>query len=579
MARSLEWVFLSSAAVVTGLILTLRAPADDPRGPAEAPFLPGQAQTTPSPQTMETIPPPRPLATTPAPPTEADLPPAPRGCPASEQVLQGPLFSQGQSPPHLAPGQVQEGDVPLPINLPTALRLSDARPLLIAAAQASLQTALAQWQHARVMWIPNFNVGASYLGHAGGAAGTAGTEFVNGRNQLMLGGGVSAIYAITDALFSPLVLRQVVRAREADVQTARNDALLNVAEAYFNVQQTRGRLSGMLDAQEKSRQLVATIRKLSPELTSPIEVDRALTELANLEREVALMYQEWRVVSADLTRELRLNPLTVVVPMEPPELQVTLISPREPVDGLVPIGLINRPELATHQALVQATLARLRQEKMRPLIPSLVLAGNPVPVAPYGTLMFGAFTSDVSGHDNPWTGRIDPNVQLYWQLENFGFGNRALVRERQADQQRALVELFRVQDRVAAEVVQAHARVQSAIIRVARAETEVKEAQTTFAGNLKAIRQTTDFGGRLVLVNRPLEAVDSLRQVVRAYNNYFLSIGDSNRAQFQLYRALGYPASILACERTPSDIKPVDTTRPPQMAPVNAPEPCQRCPQ
>jgi outer membrane protein TolC len=524
----------------------------------------------------EMAPPPRPLSAGPITSVQG-VPMPPHGCPAPEQVIQGPIVSEGLSPPRLAPGQVQPGDVPLAINLPTALRLADARPLLIAAAQASLQLAVAQWQRARVLWIPNFNAGGAYLGHTGGAAGTAGPEYILGRNQLMIGAGIAAIYEITDATFGPLVQRQIVRARQADLQSARNDALLNVAEAYFNVQQQRGRLAGMLDAQAKSHQLVDEIRKLAPELTSPIEVNRAQTELADLEREVALRYQEWRVVSADLTRELRLNPITVVEPLEPPELQVTLISPKEPVDELVVVGLTNRPELAANQALVQATLVRLRQERMRPLIPSLILAGNPIPVAPFGNLMFGGFWSDYSGISNPASFRFDPNVQLFWQLQNFGLGNRALVRERQADRERALVELFRVQDRVAAEVVQAHARVQAAVIRINRAEIEVQQALATFTGNLKAIRQTTDFGGRLVLVNRPLEAVDSLRQVTRAYENYFVSVGDYNKAQFQLYRALGYPAGILACERNNGDIRPVDTSRPPQMAPVNPPPPCQRC--
>jgi outer membrane protein TolC len=505
-----------------------------------------------------------------------DIPPARGATPG--QILQGPIVSEGEAPPHLKLGQVQAGDVPLAINLPTALRLADARPLIIAAAQASLQLALAQWQHARVLWLPSLNAGGAYLGHAGGSAGNRGPEFINGRDQLMIGGGVYAIYAVTDAIFTPLYQRQIVRARQADVQTARNDALRNVAEAYFTVQQERGRLAGMLDVQEKSRRLVDAIRSLSKDLTAPIEINRAQTQLADIEREVALKYQDWRVASAELTRELRLNPITVVEPLEPPELQVTLISPREAVDNLVPIGLTNRPELAANQALVQATLARIRQERMRPLIPSLILAGNPIPVAPFGELMFGGFWSDFSGHNNPASFRFDPNVQLFWQLENFGLGNRALVRERQADRQRALVELFRVQDHVAAEVVQAHARVQSAAIRVARAETEIQQAITTFNGNLKAIRQTTDFGGRLVLVNRPLEAVDSLRQVERAYDNYFLSVSDYNKAQFQLYWALGYPAGILACDRINNDeVRPVDTSRPPQMAPVNAPPPCQRC--
>ncbi len=57
----------------------------------------------------------------------------------------------------------------------------------------------------------------------------------------------------------------------------------------------------------------------------------------------------------------------------------------------------------------------------------------------------------------------------------------------------------------------------------------------------------------------------------QAYDTYFVCVNDYNRAQFRLFRALGYPEGILACDRFPGPIQPVDTTRPPQMAPVNAP--------
>ena len=45
-------------------------------------------------------------------------------------------------------------DVGLPINLATALRLSDARPLIVAAAQASVWVAEAQLTRAKVLWVP-----------------------------------------------------------------------------------------------------------------------------------------------------------------------------------------------------------------------------------------------------------------------------------------------------------------------------------------------------------------------------------------------------------------------------------------
>jgi outer membrane protein TolC len=514
------------------------------------------------------------------PPANPDfLPPvAARGDGVSPRcVLQGPITSSSSPVEQLPAQQPTVDDQALPINLATALRLADARPLVIAAAQASARQALAAVQGADVLWLPNAYLGASWFRHDGGEAGNSGQLFVNGRNQILAGGGLALTVEAADAIFAPLALRQVLRSREIDIQSARNDALLNVAEAWFNVQQARGRLAGAQDAVDKARQLAVVIRKLGRDLAPPIEADRARTELADVEQTATQAYEDWRIASADLTRVLRLRPGAVVVPMEPPHLQITLFSPQESVDALIPIGLTNRPELASQQALVQATLVRLRQEKLRPLIPSLLIQGDNGRTAPGQTLMGGVFYNDLDGHSSPLTGRNDMNVQVLWELRNMGLGNLALVRERRAENDRALIELYRIQDQVAAEVAQAHAQVQSAALRTRRAEVEVREAQTTYAGNLKGLSQTTRFGDLFTLVTRPQEAVAALQLLMRAYNNYFTSVNQYNRAQFRLYRALGYPATILECERSPGPIVPVDTSRPPEMPPVCAPPPCS-CP-
>ena len=502
-------------------------------------------------------------------------PSAPAFSAASGEPLQGPILAQGQPPP-LPTAKVEEGDRPLPINLATALRLADARPLVIAAAQASLRQAVAQYDQAKLLWLPDVYIGGSYYRHDGGTQGNSGTEVVNSKEQFLAGGGLAAIVSTADAFFTPLAVKQVVRSRTIDVQTARNDAILTVAEAYFNVQQARGQFAGAQDTVEKSRLLVRTVTALGQSLTAPIETDRARTQLADSEQSAALALEKWRFASADLTRALRLGPTSVVEPLEPPSLQVTLILPHLPVDTLVPIGLTNRPELASQQALVQATLARLRQERLRPLMPSILLGGDAAPAAPGGYLTGGVFGSDVNGSGNPWTGRSDVNVQLLWELRGMGLGNRALVRERRAEQEQAVIESYRIQDRVASDVAQAHAQLESATTRVAKAEIGLKEAQINFAGNLKGMSETTRFGDLLTLVNRPQEVVSSLQQLTKAYDNYFLSINDYNRAQFRLYRAMGYPAEILSCQHTPGEVQQIDTTRLPQMAPVCAPEPGQR---
>ena len=211
-----------------------------------------------------------------------------------------------------------------------------------------------------------------------------GQLLVGPRNQFLAGGGAQAVFALTDAIYAPLAERQLVNARNIDVQTAKNDALLSVAVAYFDVQQARGILAGTLDSVGRAASWPAGSaswaegwRRRSRSSAS----GRCWSTWSSRPRRAR---QDWRFSSANLTRVLRLDPAAVVVPLEPPHLQVTVISPKEPLDPLIVVGLTNRPELASQQAVVQATLIRLRQERMRPLIPSLVLQSNATPDAAAG---------------------------------------------------------------------------------------------------------------------------------------------------------------------------------------------------
>ena len=250
-----------------------------------------------------------------------------------------------------------------------------------------------------------------------------------------------------------------------------------------------------------------------------------------------------------------------MVPVEPPHLQVTLVSPQCSVDDLIPCGLMNRPELASQRAVVQATLELLRQERFRPLVPSVVLAGR----GPDGAITGGVYGGGTEGNLNTWGGRAEFDAGLVWTLQNMGLGNRALVRGREADKEKALIEFFNLQDRVAEEVVQARAKAEGAREGIPEAETEVKEADATFMGTLNGLRRIRGAGNQLQPVSRPQEAVAALQQLNRAYDQYFVAVNNYNRAQFQLYHALGYPSRILSWERRMGEIQSVDTRRLPEM--------------
>jgi outer membrane protein TolC len=458
--------------------------------------------------------------------------------------------------------------------LATALRLADARPLVIEAARAAVETEYGLFEQARVLWLPTLYLGVDYQRHDGGEENVLnGQTILGARNSFLAGGGAQASFALTDAIFAPLAERQLLRARNIAVQTAKNDSLLSVAAAYFDVQQARGTLAGTLDSVAKARDLARRVAALGRGLAPRIEVERVDTLLADLEQQAASFRQDWVTSSAALTRVLRLDPGSVVIPLEPPHLQVTLVSADLTIDNLIPVGLTNRPELATQQAVVQATLVRLRQERLRPLIPSLVLQSN---ATPDGTLAAGAFGTGIDSL-NHWSGRSDWDAEVVWQLKNLGFGNRGLVTQRRGEQRQALVELLNIQDQVAEEVVQAHAQVEAAAVRVGRAEAEVKSGLASYAGNLRGLSETVRAGELLQLVNRPQEVVAALQQLQVAYVNYYTSANDYNRAEFRLYHALGYPAQGLACGNTFGPVMPVDPSRPPQMPPVHAPAPCSQC--
>ena len=130
---------------------------------------------------------------------------------------------------------------------------------------------------------------------------------------------------------------------------------------------------------------------------------------------------------------------------------------------------------------------------------------------------------------------------------------------------------------VAAEVTEAQARLQSATARVSQADRALRSSLIAFNGNYEGLQQTTRFGDVLVEVFRPQEVVFTLQRLKTAFDEYFTTVAEYNRAQFQMFHALGYPAREIAYSQPPGNIEPVDTARPSYLPRVgNGPPPATR---
>lgn len=198
----------------------------------------------------------------------------PPSYPSSGAVMGPPMVNENPQPPAIQPALPAVTDTTLPINLATALYLSNARSPFIAYAQASVEEAAARLRGSEVLWLPNLNVGTDFYRHDGLDQSTDGTMIRDHKSAFAAGGGATMDLGVTDAIFRPLADRQELSARQWDVQAARNDALLQVALAYFDVQQARGILAGTADAVDRANVLVQKTTSLARGLVPEFEVDR-----------------------------------------------------------------------------------------------------------------------------------------------------------------------------------------------------------------------------------------------------------------------------------------------------------------
>jgi outer membrane protein TolC len=482
-------------------------------------------------------------------------------------------------PRELSPGAADElawlRDGVMPIDLATALRLAATTNLDIAQGREGLAAARARLQGARASMLPTFNIGSTYNHHEGQIQKVEGNVITVNRSSLFVYGGPSLTLSLADALFQPLVATQAARVSEAGLQRVTNNTLLSVADAYFNVLRARRRLARTAETlemltSEQPSPLRAQARGLLPTVRAFVqaggiealraELDRVRVEVSRREEERRAALQELRVATAELARLIRLDPATPLWPLEdfrvPVPLRGDYLADR-PVEELLNVAALNRPELAEQRAELQAAYQRVRAAQFRPWVPNLQLTynwgdfgGGPDPNPPIVTPAttpggapkvtavpgFGA-----GGKLLNFNTRSDFDAALVWRFRNMGLGDLADIRTQQALQRLTQWRSVQVHDRVVAEVVQARELVRGwrerlDIIRAALFDAAGAPAGPAFNSmrlNFERIRN--------VQGTRPLEVLDSIRGLNDLLDAYGQAATEYERARFRLAIALGQP--------------------------------------
>lgn len=421
------------------------------------------------------------------------------------------------------------------IEFGTALAMAAGQNPRVGLAQARIDEAYANLAASRAMWLPSIRAGGNYHKHEGRIQDVAGNIIETSRGSVYGGLGAFAVgagspavpgvyanFRVSDAVFQPRIARAAASAREFAADATTHEVMLAAALAYVDLldaSQSRAIAEETLRNAQALADLTARFAKEGQ--GTGADSDRARSELAVRQNNVARADEAMQVASARLAELLSQDPTILLVPREPAIAPIDM-QPRDmPAQDFVALGLTNRPELAECRHLVAEAVERLHRERLAPLLPSVLLGAS------YGTTGGG-----LGSRLDRFGDRADFDAVAYWELRNLGLGERAARRGAHSRIDQAQFEQVRVMDRVAREIVEAHAQSVQRYRQISTAQQGIAAARDSFRKNFERIREGQGL---------PLEALQSIQALDQAQREYLRAVTSYNQAQFSLTRALGWP--------------------------------------
>ena len=297
----------------------------------------------------------------------------------------------------------------------------------------------------------------------------------------------------------------MVASRRADLQAARNDSLLTVAQAFFDLQAARGRLLGVGATIARAELLVNFTTALAPSLIAPLEINRAQTELQSLRQTQQVAIRDWRVASAGWRKSSCSTRPRCSSRSSRRSCRSLSSRAEQSAEELCRSPSTTVPRSPRGDELSPRPSSSCGRRRTRPLLPNLVIIE---PGDDHGVARRPA--TSPRARTGRWAQRRPDRHRGRRRLAvaERRVGNIGRIRQRRAEQEVASVELTRIVFRVKSEVSQAVARLQTARVRVVETEEGVRQAIESADKNFIGLRETTRPAGELLrLIVRPQEVV------------------------------------------------------------------------
>ena len=266
----------------------------------------------------------------------------------------------------------QDTNCIFPIDLPTALRLANARNLDIQIARSRLKEAQAARESAVEQFFPWVSPGFSYRRHQDQIQDVVGNIIPADKQSYTVGGSLTAQVDLGDAIYKALAAKQLVKAADHALAAQRQDATLAAAQGYFELAFAQASVDVATEAVRISSDYETQVER-AVEAGIAFKGDqlrvRVQTQRDQLARRQAAELQ--RVVAARLAQTLHLDPIVELAASEAKLVPLSLMTTNMTLDALVGEALASRPELKQSHSLVTAAREAKNGSVYGPLVPSL----------------------------------------------------------------------------------------------------------------------------------------------------------------------------------------------------------------
>lgn len=408
----------------------------------------------------------------------------------------------------------------LVIDLSAALQLAGARSLDLQVAREKLAEAKALHESSVWQFFPSLVPGVGYRRHDNLIQTIQGNIIDVHKDSYAVGPVIGAQVDLGDAIYKNLAARRLVKAAEFGVEGQRQESILAAALGYFDLAKAQAAVGvareGARVAQDYAdqvRQAVETgVAFKGDALRAQVQSERSRLTLRQA--------QEQRTVTAvRLVETLHLEGGVELAPRDEELTPLALVSTNVTLDGLLTQAFSARPEFAQSRFLVDAAREGRKGVVYGPLVPTL------------GAQIFaGGLGGGSESSPDQFGGSQDYQFTLGWRIGPGGLFDRGRKHAAEARLRTADLSGQKLADEVRRQVTESYARWQSMGDQMATAGRAIQAADET----LRLTQQRKEFAVGVVL-----EAILAEQELTRARLDWLNVVGEFNKAQYALSRAIG----------------------------------------